>query len=54
MTNTSNIETVKSKMKSTWESGDYGTFAKYMEPGAIEILTSWNIKPCSKNAKWLS
>ncbi len=48
MTNSPNIETLKSKMKSTWEAGDYGTFAKYMEPGAIEIFTSWNIKPGEK------
>ncbi|MDT7044039.1 class I SAM-dependent methyltransferase [Candidatus Nitronereus thalassa] len=48
MTNTPNIEAVKSKMKSTWESGDYGAFAKYMEPGAIEILASWNIAPGEK------
>lgn len=45
MTDTPNIEAVKSKMKSTWEAGDYGAFAKYMEPGAIEILDSWNIAP---------
>ena len=48
MTNSPNIEALKSKMKSTWEAGDYGTFAKYMEPGAIEIFTSWNIKPGEK------
>lgn len=45
MTTPPDITTIKSKMKSTWEAGDYGTFAKYMEPGAIEILTSWNIQP---------
>ncbi|MDA0737994.1 MAG: class I SAM-dependent methyltransferase [Nitrospirae bacterium] len=48
MTDTPNIDAVKSKMKSTWEAGDYGTFAKYMEPGAIEVLTSWNIQPGEK------
>lgn len=45
MTDTPNIEAVKSKMKSTWEAGNYGIFAKYMEPGAVEILSSWNIAP---------
>ncbi len=45
MTTQPDITTIKTKMKSTWEAGDYGTFAKYMEPGAIEIFTSWNIKP---------
>jgi ubiquinone/menaquinone biosynthesis C-methylase UbiE len=39
------IEALKSKMKSTWEAGDYGTFAKYMEPGAVEIFGTWNISP---------
>lgn len=48
MTTQPDITTIKSKMKSTWEAGDYGTFAKYMEPGAIEVLTSWNIQPGEK------
>lgn len=45
---TPNIDALKSKMKATWESGNYGTFAQYMEPGAIEILVSWNIAPGEK------
>ena len=40
-----NIEVIKTKMKGAWNAGDYGNFAKYMEPGAIEILESWNILP---------
>ena len=40
-----NIEVVKTKMRAAWDAGDYGTFATYMEPGAIEILESWNIQP---------
>jgi ubiquinone/menaquinone biosynthesis C-methylase UbiE len=44
---TVDIETVKTRMKATWMSGDYGIFAKYMEPGALEILESWQIKPGS-------
>jgi ubiquinone/menaquinone biosynthesis C-methylase UbiE len=40
-----NIEVIKTKMKGAWNAGDYGTFATYMEPGAIEILESWNILP---------
>ncbi len=39
------IATIKSKMKSSWEAGDFGTVAKYLEPGALELLTSWNIQP---------
>lgn len=26
---------LKARLKSTWESGDYGVFAKYLEPGAL-------------------
>jgi len=36
---------IKAKMKSTWEDGDYASFAKYMENGAIEILENWSITP---------
>jgi ubiquinone/menaquinone biosynthesis C-methylase UbiE len=42
---TVDIETIKTRMKATWMSGDYGTFAKYMEPGALEILESWQLQP---------
>lgn len=45
MQNQGDFLTIKSKMKSTWESGDYATFAKHMETGAMEILDSWNIRP---------
>jgi hypothetical protein len=39
------LSTIKSKMKATWEDGDYADFATYMEPGAVEILEDWNITP---------
>jgi ubiquinone/menaquinone biosynthesis C-methylase UbiE len=42
---TPDIDTIKTRMKATWMSGDYGTFAKYMEPGALEILASWQLQP---------
>jgi ubiquinone/menaquinone biosynthesis C-methylase UbiE len=45
MTTVPNIEVIKTKMKEAWNAGHYGTFATYMEPGAVEILESWNIKP---------
>ena len=32
------METLKARLKATWMSGDYGTFAKYLEPGALEFL----------------
>ncbi len=44
---TPDMNTIKSRMKATWMSGDYGTFATYMESGAIKILESWHIKPGS-------
>jgi SAM-dependent methyltransferase len=40
---TPEMEAVKAKMKATWNSGDYGTFAKYMEPGALKLLHDWKI-----------
>ena len=41
------LETVKAKQKATWQDGDYASFAKYMEAGAIEVLDGWNI-PANK------
>lgn len=32
------MESLKSKLKSTWMTGDYGHFAKYLEPPALEFL----------------
>ena len=43
MTTIPNIEVIKTKMKEAWNAGHYGTFATYMEPGAVNILESWNI-----------
>lgn len=39
------MESVKARMKATWMAGDYGAFAKYMEPGAVRILAGWHIPP---------
>jgi ubiquinone/menaquinone biosynthesis C-methylase UbiE len=39
------LDTIKAKMKATWEDGDYASFATYMEAGAEEILHEWNIAP---------
>lgn len=41
------IDTLKARLKATWMAGDYGTFAKYMEPGALEILAGWRVPPGS-------
>ena len=40
---TPEMQAVKAKMKAAWSSGDYGTFAKYMEPGALKLLGEWQI-----------
>ena len=38
------IAVIKAKHKATWEDGDYASFAKYMEAGAVEILDDWKIE----------
>lgn len=42
---TPEMETLKAKLKATWMSGDYGHFATYLEPGALEFLSRINIEP---------
>ena len=42
------LPAVKTKMKATWEDGDYAGFATYMEPGAIDILNGWSIQQDAK------
>ena len=39
---------LKTRLKTVWESGDYGVFAKYMEPGALEFLDRLGIEPGTK------
>ena len=38
-----NFDTIKAKQKAAWEAGNYASFCKFMEAGAIEILDGWNI-----------
>ena len=38
-TMTPEMEALKARLKATWMSGDYGHFAKYLEPGALEFLS---------------
>jgi SAM-dependent methyltransferase len=38
ITMTPEMEALKAHLKTTWMSGDYGHFAKYLEPGALEFL----------------
>lgn len=42
---TPDISAVKDKLKATWMDGDYVSFARYMEPGALRILEGWAIPP---------
>ena len=45
MTATPDMAVVKTRMKHAWEAGDYGTFATYMEPGAVDLLKVWGVEP---------
>jgi 2-polyprenyl-3-methyl-5-hydroxy-6-metoxy-1,4-benzoquinol methylase len=42
---TPEMETLKARLKATWMAGDYGHFATYLEPGALEFLARIPIKP---------
>jgi SAM-dependent methyltransferase len=42
---TAEMEALKARLKATWMSGDYGHFAKYLEPGALGFLTRLDIAP---------
>ena len=39
------MEALKTRLKATWMSGDYGHFATYLEPGAREFLSRIPIEP---------
>lgn len=42
---TPEMEALKTRLKATWMSGDYGHFAKYLEPGALEFLDRLEVAP---------
>jgi ubiquinone/menaquinone biosynthesis C-methylase UbiE len=44
-TMTSEMSALKTRLKVTWESGDYGVFAKYLEKGALEFFDRLSIPP---------
>jgi ubiquinone/menaquinone biosynthesis C-methylase UbiE len=46
--NEPDLEALKARMKATWESGDYGQFAKYLEKGALEFFDRLSLVPGSK------
>lgn len=39
------MEALKTRLKATWMAGDYGHFATYLEPGALDFLKRLNIAP---------
>jgi SAM-dependent methyltransferase len=42
---TPEMETLKTRLKTTWMAGDYGHFAKYLEPGALAYLARLAVAP---------
>ena len=42
---TPEMEALKARLKATWMSGDYGHFATYLEPGALDFLSRIQIEP---------
>ena len=42
---TPEMQTLKVRLKATWESGDYGVFARYLESGALEFLQRLHLEP---------
>jgi SAM-dependent methyltransferase len=45
---TPEMESLKTRLKATWMSGDYAEFAKPMEPGALEFLERIAIPPSTE------
>lgn len=43
VTMTPEMSALKTRLKMTWESGDYGVFAKYLEKGALEFFNRLDI-----------
>lgn len=44
-TTTLEMETLKTRLRSTWMSGDYGYFATYLQPGAMDFLERLDVAP---------
>jgi ubiquinone/menaquinone biosynthesis C-methylase UbiE len=44
-TMTPEMGALKTRLKKTWESGDYGVFAKYLQTGALEFFDRFDIPP---------
>src|SRR5262245_7854682 len=39
------MQTLKTRLKAIWMAGDYGHFAQYLEPGALEFLARLSLTP---------
>ena len=42
---TPEMEALKGRLKTTWMAGNYGHFAQYLEPGALEYLARLAVAP---------
>jgi 2-polyprenyl-3-methyl-5-hydroxy-6-metoxy-1,4-benzoquinol methylase len=42
---TPEMQGLKTRLKAVWMAGDYGVFAKYLEPGALEFLARLAVAP---------
>ena len=42
---TPDMGALKTKLKGVWMDGDYVSFARYLEPGALQVLEGWAIAP---------
>lgn len=45
MTIAPEMAALKTRLKAMWMAGDYGHFARYLEPGAVEFLAGLEIEP---------
>lgn len=45
---TPEMAALKDRLKTTWQAGDYGVFAKYLEKGALEFFERLDILPGTK------
>ena len=42
------MESLKTRLRSTWMSGDYGYFAKFLLPGAMDFFNRLDVTPGMK------
>ena len=46
----SEMEPLTARLKAMWMAGDYGTFATYLEPGALELFARLELVPPARHA----